>query len=102
MQSTRMSPSEAALWRLGLFLSFALLLSSVMPAGLVAATFGALVKIGALVSVAVAMVLREPLWVPFVTRWDEAAILFLVGGLAGLFVDPELVIQALAEHGAAR
>lgn len=99
MEMNRLSRSDAALWRLGLFLSFAFLVSSTMPEGLFAASFSALSQTGAFVAAFLAIFLSQKPFSPRLTHWDEAAALFLVGGLVGLMADPETVANVLTEHG---
>lgn len=97
--SSFLARSRPALWRLGLFAGIALLLASGMPAGLVMASFGALLKTGAFVALAMAAFARDDAWQPKLTRWDEAALLFLAGTLVVLTTDAEQVQSLLQQHG---
>ncbi len=86
--------TRASLIRLGLFASVALLIASTLPRDLMVASLSSLLWVGGLVSGLVASFRAEPIRVPHMTRWDEAAILMLASLALGFFVDP----QDLAEH----
>lgn len=80
--------NRRSLISVGLAVAFAVLISSVMPAPLVAATFSEICFFGALGIGVVAAMRREPIWgAPVLTGWDRSAMLLLLSQVAGLFVD---------------
>lgn len=92
------SPNDVALVRLAWFVGLALLLALVGPRPLFAATFSALLGLAALALSLAAALLREPVWQQHLTRWDVAAVLYLLSVLFGWAVDPEAVRGFLAEQ----
>ena len=75
--------------------------ASFYPKGLVLPAFSTILSMAALVASAVALVTREPVNADYLTRWDEAAVLYLTSIVAGLWVDPAKVEQfvKLLQHG---
>ena len=92
---------RVALIRLAWFIGLALLLALSGPQPLFAASFSAFLGVGALALSLSAMILREPVWPPHPTRWDVAAVLYLLGGMFGWFVDRDAVRQFLQLQGQA-
>ncbi len=90
------------LFRLGLVFAIALAFASTAPAPLLPAVMAGLLLIAAMASSALALITREAIWVPRLTRWDEAAILFVAGHLIGWTADPQLVTQTLERMQAAQ
>ncbi|WP_404378395.1 hypothetical protein [Caenispirillum salinarum] len=80
--------NRRSLISVALAIAFAVLVSSVMPPPLVAATFSEICFFGALGIGVVAAIRREPIaGAPVLTGWDRAAMLLLLSQIAGLFVD---------------
>jgi hypothetical protein len=94
--------SRRALTRLGLITAVCFFFASMMPAGLIMATFSSLLTLGALGRVVFAALLREPLWAGYVTRWDQASVLLALSLISGWTVDPEAAAEALAHFETAR
>jgi hypothetical protein len=90
---------QLALIRLAWFIGLALVLALVGPQPLFAATFSAFLGVGAMAVSLSAMLLREPMWPPQLTRWDVAAALYLLGDLFGWLVDHDAVRQYLQSQG---
>jgi hypothetical protein len=93
------SPDRFALFRLAWFIGIALALALMAPQPLFAATFSALLGMGSFAVALGATVLREPLWPEHLTRWDVAAILYLLSGIFGWFVDRDAVREFLRVEG---
>jgi len=85
--------NTASLLRVGLFVSLALLIASTMPAPLMVASLSSLLWVGSLVSALAAPFVREPVFAPHLTRWDEAAMLMAVSLLLSFFVNRQAVIE---------
>jgi len=85
--------NTASLLRVGLFLSLALLIASTMPAPLMVASLSSLLWVGSLVSALAAALMRGPVFVPHLTRWDEAAMLMAVSLFLGFFVNQQAVME---------
>ena len=64
-----------------------------------AATFSAFLGIGALVLTLSATILREPVWRAHLTRWDLAAVLYVLGTMFGWLVDRDAVRQIMNTQG---
>lgn len=94
--------SRRGLLRLGLIVAVCFVLASMMPSGLVMATFSSLLTFGALASAVLAALTREPIWAGHVTRWDQSSVLLALGLIAGWIVDPEAAVEALDQIEAAR
>lgn len=92
--------NNAALVRLAVVLAVALVFSLAAPAALFAATFSSCLGLAALGIVVVAVMAREPVWQPHLTRWDVAATLHGLALLASFFVDTAAVEEFLRLHGA--
>lgn len=76
----------------------ALLISSVMPSPLVAATFSEICFFGALGIGVVAAIRREPmLGAPVLTGWDRSAMLLFLSQISGLFID-HAEVEAYLRH----
>lgn len=90
---------QVALIRLAWFIGLALVLALIGPQPLFAATFSAFLGVGAMALSLSAMLLREPVWPDHLTRWDVAALLYLLGGTFGWFVDRAAVQQFLQTQG---
>lgn len=95
------SPGDVALFRLAWFIGLALVLALIGPQPLFAATFSAMLGLGALALSVVAAVVREPVWTDHPTRWDLAAALYLLSVAFGWLVDQEAVRAFLTEQGMA-
>ncbi|MBB4286124.1 hypothetical protein [Roseospira goensis] len=91
--SDRTDMNKTSLLRLGLFGSIALLIASTLPPDLMVASLSSLLWIGALVSALVAGFLGEPVRVPHLTRWDEAAILMAISLFLGFFIDQQAMLE---------
>lgn len=87
--------TRRSLIRLGIMVAICFFFSSLMPAGLVMATFSSLLMLGALVTALFAALTREPVWPDYVTRWDQSSVLFALGLIAGWTVDPQAASDAL-------
>lgn len=94
------SPDGVALFRLAWFIGAALLFALMVPQPLFAATMSAFLGIGALVLSLSALLIREPVWPSHLTRWDVAAILYLLSAFFGWFVDHAMVQEFLEAQGA--
>lgn len=91
----RAAADRAALGRLAWLIGLALVLALVGPPELFGATFSALLGFGALAVSISATLLREPVWVPHLTRWDVAAVLYILGALFNWAVDRDGVREFL-------
>lgn len=89
------------LWATGLAVALAAFFASTLPQVFFVAVFGELLFFGALGTLIVAAIRRDPLWPNRVTAWDQAALLALLSSVTGLFVDVESVAAALQEQAAA-
>jgi hypothetical protein len=89
--------SRRWLIRLGLIVAICFLFASMMPAGLIMATFSSLAMLGALATAVLAALLREPVWANHLTRWDQASLLLALGLIAGWTADPDAAAEALAQ-----
>jgi hypothetical protein len=89
--------SRRGLIRLGLIVAICFFFASMMPAGLIMASFSSLAMLGALATAVFAALLREPVWADHLTRWDQASLLLALGLLAGWTVDPHAAAEALAQ-----
>jgi hypothetical protein len=90
---------QVALIRLAWFIGLALAFALIGPQPLFAATFSAFLGVGAMALSLSAMVLREPVWPAHLTRWDVAAVLYLLGAVFGWLVDRDAVQQFLQAQG---
>ncbi len=90
---------RAALARLAWLIGLALILALVGPPELFGATFSAMLGVGALAVSLTATILRESVWAPHLTRWDMAALLYLLGALFGWSVDSDAVRDFLQAQG---
>ena len=104
-QKTTGQPAEQAstfrgLWVIALAVALAAAFASTLPQVFFLAVFGELLFFGALGTLIVAALRRDPLWPRRVTAWDQAALLALLSSLIGLFVDVESVAAALQEQAA--
>ena len=93
------SPDQATLFRIAWFIGLALLLALTAPQPLFAATFSALLGMSSLALALGALLLREPVWADRPTRWDAAAVLYLLGACFGWFVDRAEVREFLRAQG---
>jgi hypothetical protein len=93
------SPDQATLFRLAWFIGLALLLALAAPQPLFAATFSALLGVSSLALSLSALLLREPVWANRPTRWDAAAVLYLLSACFGWFVDRADVREFLRAQG---
>lgn len=98
-QTEGAAADRAALVRLALFIGVALVLALVGPPELFGATFSAFLGVGALAVSLSATILREPVWMPHLTRWDIAAVLYILGALFGWTVDRDVVRHFLQMQG---
>jgi hypothetical protein len=92
--------NHSALIRLAVMLAIALLFALAAPAALFAAALSSFLSLAALGFAFMAMLAREPVWQPHLTRWDIAAMLHGTGLLASFFVDSAVVEELLRAHGA--
>lgn len=90
---------RAALARLAWLIGLALVLALVGPSELFGATFSAMLGVGALAVSLTAAILRERVWSPHLTRWDMAALLYLLGAAFGWTVDSDAVRDFLQAQG---
>lgn len=86
---------RTALTRLGLMLALAVLFASMAPPGLALASASSLLWLAGLATAMIGAFAGERVEAPVFTRWDVAAALLLFSMLAGAFVDPALVEQAI-------
>ncbi len=70
--------------------------ASFAPTGLAPAVMSSLFLITAIAAALAAAFVRERVWSDHLTRWDEAAALFVLSGIAGLFVDPAALDTLMA------
>ena len=94
-----LAADRAALVRLAWLIGLALVLALVGPSELFGATFSAFLGVGALAVSLSATILREPVWVVHLTRWDMAAVLYILSALFGWSVDRDAVQQFLQLQG---
>jgi hypothetical protein len=98
-QDGRLAGNNAALVRLALLLGLGVAMALIAPDQLFAATLSSFLGLAALGVAVSALVAREAVWQPHLTRWDVAAWLHGLALLAGFFVEPDAVRQFLAERG---
>lgn len=89
--------TRASLVRLALFGSVALLLASTLPRELLVASLSSLLWVGGIVSALVAAFMGEPVRAPWMTRWDEAAVLVLASLALGFFVDTQAMMEQVEQ-----
>ena len=99
-QAEQSSPFRG-LWVTGLAVALAAFFASTLPQVFFVAVFGELLFFGALGTMIVAALRQAPVWPQRLTAWDQAALLALLSGVVGLFVDVESVAAALQEQAAA-
>lgn len=87
-----------ALIRFAILLGAGVTLAWLGPAALFAPTLSSFLGVAALATAAMALIGREPIWQPVITRWDVAAWLEAVGLFSGLFVD-NAAVRAFLETG---
>ena len=83
--------------RFGIMAFAAVFGASFAPAGLALALMSSLLLIGAIASALAAGFAREHVWSDHLTRWDEAAALFVLSGVAGMFVDPAMLAMTAGQ-----
>jgi hypothetical protein len=88
-----------ALYRLAWFLGVAVVLALTAPHPLFAATLSSLLGLGSLVVSLAAFVLREPVAAGHFTRWDVAAVLYLLSAFFGWFVNRAEIGSFLRSQG---
>lgn len=98
-QASDASADQVALYRLAWFIGVALMLALIAPAPLFAATMSSMLGLASLVLALGALVLREQALAPHLTRWDVAAILYLLSVAFGWFVDEAVVEEFLQARG---
>lgn len=91
----RPDPELDRLLALGAAVAFALFVASWAPPPLAWAIFAGLLQWAAVGSAIAAALRREPVWVPDLTLWDQAAALLLLALVAALAVDPQGVVEQL-------
>jgi hypothetical protein len=89
--------NRAGALRLGRIVAVCAWLASLMPDGLFAPMLSSTLAVTALVSALLAAIMREPVWSPCLTQWDQASILVALGMLAGWATDPEAAAEALGQ-----
>ena len=82
--------------RLGLFISVALLFSTVTPPEILAATLSSLLTMAAVASVLIGVFMADEVFADHSTRWDEAAVLLFLGVAVGTFGSPGAIATATA------
>lgn len=87
--------NRRVLTRFGLTAALTVFLASTMPQPLIAASLSSLSLLAGLVLAGLAALLRERPNGPVLNRWDESAALLALSLLAGFFVDPAAVTEAL-------
>jgi hypothetical protein len=90
---------QIALYRLAWFIGLALILAMIAPPPLFAATLSSMLGLASLMLALGAMLLREPALLPHLTRWDVAAILYVLSVAFGWFVDDAEVSDFLKSQG---
>lgn len=85
---------STALLRIAAFFAVGLLLASQLPVALVGVAISQFLTVAAFATATVAAILRQPLFAPILTRWDEAAILGVIAMLAAIAVDPDAAQKA--------
>ena len=98
-QTDEPAADRAALARLAWFIGLALALALTAPQPLFAAAFSTFLSIGALVLTLSAAILREPVWRAHLTRWDTAAVLYVLGTIFGWLVDRDAVREIMNMQG---
>ncbi len=99
-QKAQQGSAFRGLWATAIAVALAAFFASTLPQVFFVAVFGELLFFGALGTLIVAAIRRDPLWPKRVTAWDQAALLALISGVVGLFVDVESVAAALQEQAA--
>ncbi len=81
----RIHQNLASFMRLGAFSAAAMLFSVMVPPELLGATLSSLMAIAAAVSAMTGALASDRVFTDHLTRWDEAAILLLIGVVVGAF-----------------
>lgn len=80
---------------LGAAVAFAFFVASWAPPPLAWAIFAGLLQWAAIGTAIAAALLREPVWAPNLTLWDQAALLLLLSLAANMAVDPQALVEQL-------
>ena len=88
-------PNMRSIMRVALLGGFSILLALLWPRELFPVMLAGFLFINALMSAFSAAIHRQPVWHPDFTRWDEAAAFYVFGFLAGLFIDPAVMEEAM-------
>jgi hypothetical protein len=92
-------PNIRSMTRVALLGGFSLLLALLWPRELFPVMLAGFLFINALMSAFAAAIQRQPVWSRTFTRWDEAAAFYVFGFLAGLFIDPAVMEEAMKASG---
>jgi hypothetical protein len=93
-------PNTVSMTRFALLSAFSMLLASMWPSELFAVMLAGFLFINALTSAFVAMIKRQPVWSPHLTRWDEAAAFYVFAFVSSLFIDTAALEAAMNAAGA--
>jgi hypothetical protein len=92
-------PNLRSMTRVVLLGGVSTLLASLWPRELFPVMLAGFLFINALMSAFAAVIRRQPVWSDTFTRWDEAAAFYVFGFLAGLFIDPAVMEEAMKASG---
>jgi hypothetical protein len=92
-------PNLRSMARVALLGGFSILLALLWPRELFPVMLAGFLFINALMSAFTAAVKRQPVWNDTFTRWDEAAAFYVFGFIAGLFIDPAVMEEAMSATG---
>jgi hypothetical protein len=92
-------PNIRSMTRVALLGGFSMLLALLWPRELFPVMLAGFLFINALMSAFAAAIQRQPVWSRTFTRWDEAAAFYVFGFLAGLFIDPAVMEEAMKASG---
>ncbi|MBG06587.1 MAG: hypothetical protein CMM59_21215 [Rhodospirillaceae bacterium] len=87
--------NASILFRTGLSMAICFVMATTMPSGLMLASLQSLLLFGAIIFCGMAMLAREKVRAPQVTRWDAAALHLFMSMFCAMLVDPQAVLEAL-------
>ncbi len=88
---------KAILRSFAITLAITLLIASFLPPEIRAATITSFLFFAAIANAILALMSRTPLFPPYFSRWDQAAILYLISMATATFVDYEAALRFLEE-----
>jgi len=98
----QIDPNTQSMTRFALLTGFSILLALMWPSELFAVMLAGFLFINAMTSAVAAMLKRDQVWSPHLTRWDEAAAFYVFAFISSLFIDHaalEAAINAVGVEG---